>query len=75
MATKSKTANGKYRALTGLSLRKAPERAPDIDDPADDPYNQWHEWPAGTEFTPPAHMDVEKALARGIIEPVEGGVR
>lgn len=53
----------KLRALTDLSLRKSP-------DPADPLYQQWHEWPAGKVFTPPAHMNVEKALARGIAEEV-----
>ena len=51
----------KYRALTDLSLRKRP----------DPTCEEWHEWKAGEVFTPPPHMDVKKALARGII--VEAG--
>ena len=54
----------KLRALTLLSLRKSP-------DPSDPLYEQWFEWPEGTEFTPPKHMKVDLALARGIAEKVK----
>ena len=53
---------GEYRALTDLSLRKRPD--PKCED--------WHEWPAGTVFEPPKHMDIPRCLERGIIEPVDG---
>lgn len=36
------------------------ERNPDYDD--------WLEWAAGTVFEPPAHMNVARALERGIAE-------
>ena len=49
------------RALTRLSLRKSPDK----DSPL---WGEWHEWEEGTVFTPPAHMDVARALARGIAE-------
>lgn len=53
----------KLRALTGLSLRKSA-------DPKDAAYEEWFEWAEGDEFDPPAHMKVEKALERGIVEVV-----
>jgi len=53
----------RYRALTDLSLRRRPDRT----------CNDWHEWPEGAVFTPPPHMNVERALERGIIEPVADG--
>jgi len=55
----------KYRALTDLSLRQSKN-------PKDPKFEQWHEWPKGTVFEPPKHMNVVKALERGIIEPVDG---
>ena len=56
----------KYRAVTDLSLRQSKN-------PKDPKFEQWHEWPAGTVFEPPKHMNVAKALERGIIEPMGGG--
>ena len=54
---------GQLRALTDLSLRQSP-------DPKSPLFEEWHEWKAGAVFTPPAHMNVAKALARGIVEEV-----
>ena len=56
----------KYRALTDLSLRQSPDKK-------SPKFEQWHEWPRGTVFEPPKHMNVVKALERGIIETVGGG--
>ena len=56
-----------YRALTKLSLWKVADQRPD---PFDDP-EQWLVWEEGEEFTPPAHFEVETALARGIVEEVK----
>lgn len=56
----------RYRALVDCSLRQSP-------DPASPKYEQWHEWPAGTVFDAPKHLDVKRALERGIIEEVSGG--
>ena len=56
----------KYRALTDLSLRQSKN-------PKDPKYEQWHEWPKGTVFEPPKHMNVSLSLERGIIETVGGG--
>jgi len=53
----------KYRALTDMSLRQSA-------DPKDPKYEEWFDWPAGTEFEAPANLNVEKALARGLMEPV-----
>ena len=53
----------KYRALTRLSLRRSP-------DPENPRYQEWHEWREGETFVPPAHMDVARALERGIVEEV-----
>lgn len=53
----------RLRALIDMSLRQSP-------DPQSPLYEQWHDWPAGTVFTPPAHMDVARALERGIAEEV-----
>lgn len=50
-----------YRALTRLSLRKAPG--------SDD----WLVWEAGDVFTPPRHMAVTDALSEGLIEEVNNG--
>ncbi len=54
------------RALVDLALRQSPDKS----DPL---YEQFHEWPAGTVFTPPPHMNVAKALERGIAEEVKDG--
>ena len=48
-----------------MSLRQSPE-------PGTPQYTHWHQWRAGEVFTPPPHMDVAKALARGIVEEVSG---
>ena len=56
----------KYRALTDLSLRQSPDSKSPL-------YEQWFSWSAGTEFAPPPHMDVARALARGIMEEVKDG--
>ena len=53
---------GPYRALTDLSLRKRPDQR----------CQDWHEWAEGDVFTPPAHMNIERCLERGIIEPADG---
>ena len=58
----------KYRALTDLSLRQSKN-------PKDPKFGQWHEWPSGTVFEPPKHMNVSLSLERGIIEPTDGGPR
>jgi len=52
------------RAIVDLSLRMSPDQGSPL-------YEMWHEWPAGTVFTPPAHMNVELALQRGIAEEVK----
>lgn len=52
------------RAIVDLSLRMS-------SDPSSTLYEMWHEWPAGTVFEPPAHMNVELALQRGIAEEVK----
>lgn len=54
--------SGQLRALSDMSLRKRPDRR----------CNDWHNWKKGTVFTPPPHMDVERAIARGIAEPAKG---
>lgn len=53
----------KLRAKTALSLRKSSDKRQDS-------YEEWHEWKAGETFTPPANMDVKRALDRGIVEEV-----
>lgn len=63
---KTATKMTRLRALTDLSLRQSA-------DPESPKYNLWHEWPEGSVFTPPAHMRVEKALERGIVEEVSDG--
>lgn len=65
MIAKRRKAPVRYRALTDLSLRQRPDRT----------CNDWHKWPRGTVFTPPPHMDVARALERGIMEPVADGGR
>lgn len=64
MATKRKPQAKRYRALVDLALRKSPERGT----PG---WDEFHEWPAGTVFTPPPHMNVQRALERGIVESVD----
>ena len=54
----------KLRATTALSLRKSSDKKQDS-------YEEWHEWKAGETFVPPAHMDVKRALERGIVEEVK----
>ena len=54
----------KYRAVVDMSLRQSA-------DPADPKYNAWFEWPAGAVFEAPPNLNVERALARGIMEPAE----
>ena len=59
-----KTKALKLRALTDLSLRQSAN-------PREAAYQEWYEWKAGEEFEPPPHLDIERALARGIIGYVE----
>ena len=54
----------KLRATTALSLRKSSDKKQDS-------YEEWHEWKEGETFAPPAHMDVKRALERGIVEEVK----
>lgn len=54
----------KYKALVDMSLRKSPNK----DSPL---YEEWHHWKTGQIFTPPPHMDVKRALARGVIGEVK----
>lgn len=56
----------KLRAKTDLSLRQSADKRQDT-------YEQWHEWKAGETFEPPRHMDVKRALERGIVEEVKDG--
>lgn len=56
----------KLRAIVDMSLRKSP-------DPNNPAYEQWHTWKAGTVFEPPAHLNVKRALERGIAEEVQRG--
>lgn len=61
MATK------KYRVVEGfgpLGLRKSPDKTSPL-------YEEWFDWPDGQVFTPPPHMNVERALERGIIVEVK----
>lgn len=53
----------KLQALTRLSLRKSDRVGTKL-------YEEWHVWEKGAVFTPPAHMMVDLALARGIAEEV-----
>ena len=53
----------RYRALADMSLRRSP-------DPADPKYEQWHDWKVGDMFEPPKHMNIKRALERGIMEEV-----
>lgn len=59
----SATKKTKLRALVDMSLRKRP----------DPKCNEWFTWPAGAVFEPPAHLDVRRAVERGIAEEVRGG--
>ena len=54
----------KLRAKTALGLRKSSDKKQDS-------YEEWHEWKEGETFAPPAHMDVKRALERGIVEEVK----
>lgn len=57
----------KYRVVEGsgpLGLRQSP-------DPASPLYEEWFSWADGEVFTPPPHMNIEKALKRGIVEEVK----
>lgn len=54
----------RYKALVDMSLRQS-------SDPKSPKYNEWHNWNAGEIFTPPEHMDIEKALQRRIIKEVK----
>ena len=51
----------KYRALVDMALRCSP-------DPRSSQYEEWHEWKAGEGFVPPKHMNIKRALERGILE-------
>ncbi|HLA18301.1 MAG TPA: hypothetical protein VJ253_03180 [Dehalococcoidia bacterium] len=53
----------KLKALVDMSLRKSP----DSESPQ---YEQWFDWPVGEIFEAPGHMNVERALQRGICEKV-----
>ena len=58
----------KYRVVAGygpLSLRQSPDKESPL-------YEQWFNWRDGQVFEPPKHMNVERSLARGIIEEVKG---
>lgn len=48
----------RYRALVDLALRKSP-------DPKSPLYEEWHEWPAGSEFEAPEHLKIDLGLAAG----------
>lgn len=56
----------KYRVVEGfgpLGLRKSPDKESPL-------YEQWFSWQDGETFTPPPHMNIAKALERGIIVEV-----
>lgn len=57
------TKEKQLRALVDMALRKSPDR----NSPQ---WAEFYEWPAGTVFTPPAHLKVDLALKRGIAEEV-----
>ena len=59
---------GQLRAITRLSLRKSPDKGSPL-------WDEWHQWEAGAVFTPPAHMDVARALERGIAEVPKPGTK
>ena len=54
----------KYRALRDLSLRKSP-------DATSPQYEEWYEWPAGTEFDAPKHLNVKLGIASGKFEEIK----
>lgn len=56
----------RYRALRNLALRQSP-------DPDSPLFEQWFEWPAGTVFEAPTHMNAKLMLASGKIEKVGRG--
>ncbi len=49
----------RLRALTKMSLRKSPDS------------DEWHRWKAGEVFEAPAHMNVKRAIKRGIAEDAD----
>lgn len=53
----------RYRAVVDMSLRQSP-------DPASPLFEQFFDWAAGQEFVPPKHMNVKRALERGIMVEV-----
>lgn len=53
----------RLRALVDMGLRKSPDLASPL-------YGEWWDWPANTVFEPPPHLDVARALARGIVRLV-----
>ena len=54
----------RYKALVDMSLRRAP-------DPASPLYEKWHDWKKGDVFEPPKHMNIKRAMERGIMEEVK----
>ena len=60
-----KRSSSRLKALTTLSLRKSPDQKSPL-------YQQWHDWRKDEIFTPPEHMDVKRALERGIVKEVKG---
>jgi len=53
------------KALTRLSLRQsADKRSKD--------YDKWFVWEKGNVFDPPKHLNVQRALARGIAQYARG---
>lgn len=58
----------RLRVVTGygpLSLRKSPDKNSPL-------YLEWYSWGDGQVFEPPEHMNVDRALQRGIVEEVKG---
>ena len=53
----------RLRALTNMSLRQSP-------DPDSPLYEEWFDWPEGSEFDPPEHLNIDRGYQRGIMEPV-----
>lgn len=62
MASTRKPAK-QYRALRDLALRRSP-------DAVSPHFQEFYEWPAGTVFDPPPHLNIAVALASGKIEEV-----